>query len=179
MQKTDLYTITIPPMIQALEGLSAVLDKAISAAEAKKQDWLPFTEHEAALLNDRLIFDQFSLVRQIQTACDNAKNGTSRIAGIEAPKMEDNEKTFAELKTRIANTITYLRTIKPEQLVGKEDTTVILPYWPDKKFTGFDYATRYLVPNFYFHIVTAYSIIRKNGVEIGKSDFLGSIAADL
>ncbi len=174
MQETNLYTITVPPMMRTLGGLSIILDKMAAAAEAKKLEWMP-AAHEAALINDRLVFDQFPFVRQVQIACDNAKNGSARIAGIEAPKMEDNEKTVAELKARIEKTLAFLQTITPEQMIGKEAAKITLPYWPDKYFTSFDYATLYLMPNFYFHVVTAYSIVRKNGVDIGKNDFLNGL----
>lgn len=171
-QETNLYTITVPPMMNALQGLDGLLDKVSAAAQEKKLEWLPAEKHEEALLNDRLVFDQFPFVRQIQIACDNAKNGVSRIAAIEAPKMEDTEKTVAELKARIAKTLEYLKTIKPEQVIGKEGAQITLPYFPGKFFTGLDYATCYLMPNFYFHVVTAYSILRKNGITLGKTDFL-------
>ncbi len=127
------------------------------------------------LLQSRLVFDQFPLLHQIQVACDNAKNGSARIAGIEAPKFEDNEKTWPEMKARIEKTLAYLNTIKPEQINGREDTLVEVPHHGGKKLAAFDYATLYLMPNFYFHAVTAYSIIRKNGVEIGKSDYISNL----
>ncbi len=175
MQETNLYTITVPPMMRTLEGLSSILDKVLAAAKEKHMEWMPTEKHEAALLADRLVFDQFPFSQQVQIACDNAKNGAARISGIEAPKMEDNEKTVAELKTRIEKTLSFLKTIKPEQMIGKEAVQITLPYFPGKYFTGFDYATLYLLPNFYFHVVTAYSILRKNGIEIGKSDFLNGL----
>ena len=112
---------------------------------------------------------------QIQRVSDNAKNGIARIAGIEAPKMEDAEKTVAELQARIEKTLAFLKTIKPEQLIGREEAKVSLPYWNGKSLTGFEYATEYLMPNFYFHLVTAYSILRKNGVDVGKDDYIGGL----
>jgi len=172
MQETNLYTITVPPMMKALGALSKILDKAAAYAESKKT---PKRTFEEALLNDRLIFDQFSLLMQIQRVSDNAKNGIARIAGIEAPKMEDAEKTVAELQARIEKTLAFLKTIKPEQLIGREEAKVSLPYWNGKSLTGFEYATEYLMPNFYFHLVTAYSILRKNGVDVGKDDYIGGL----
>ena len=158
--------------MKALGALSKILDKAAAYAESKKT---PKRTFEEALLNDRLIFDQFSLLMQIQRVSDNAKNGIARIAGIEAPKMEDAEKTVAELQARIEKTLAFLKTIKPEQLIGREEAKVSLPYWNGKSLTGFEYATEYLMPNFYFHLVTAYSILRKNGVDVGKDDYIGGL----
>src|ERR1700757_1015142 len=124
MQETNLYTVTVPLFIKTLSALSGVLDKASTHAGSKQLEWHPAGMQEEALLQSRLISDQFPFVRQVQVACDNAKNGLARVAGIEAPKFEDNEKTVAELKARIDKTVAFLKTIKPEQLVGKEDGEV-------------------------------------------------------
>jgi hypothetical protein len=175
MQETNLYTVTIPPMIKALTTLSAILDKLSSHAASKQLDWHPAGLQEAALLNDRIISDQFPFVRQVQVACDNAKGAAARLAEIEVPKFEDTEKTVAELKARIDKTIAFIETIKPEQVIGKEDIKISLPFWGDKSLSGFDYVTQQLMPNFYFHVTTAYAILRKNGVNLGKSDFIGSL----
>ena len=172
--KTDLYTTTIPPMIKALKNLASILDKVTEAASQKGTDWMPAAKFEEALLNDRLIFDQFPFVRQIQMACDNGKGGGARLAGIEPPKFEDNEKTAEELKARIEKTIAFMESIKPEDVAGHEDRQVTLPYFP-QPMSAFGYATEYLLPNFYFHVTTAYSILRKNGVGIGKMDYIGSL----
>lgn len=173
--ETNLYTMTVPPMRKMLANLSAILDKAAAHAASKAEGRLTPEVHLDALLSQRLVFDQFDARRQIQIASDNAKNGAARLAGIEAPVFEDTEKTAAELKERLAKTIAFLDSIKPEQMVGQEDRQVTLPYWPDKPMTAFGYATEYLLPNFYFHAVTAYSILRKNGVDLGKADYIGSI----
>src|SRR3989344_3653166 len=175
MQETTLYTITVPPMLKALDALSKLLDKASAHAESKGTERHPGAKHLESLLNDRLVFDQFSFIRQVQIACDNAKGGAARLAEIEMPKYEDNEKTVSELKARIEKTITFLKTIEPEKIIGKEGIKVSLPYFQKKYFTGFEYATEYLIPNFYFHIVTAYSILRKNGVDIGKKDYINGL----
>ena len=167
-QETNLYTVTIPPMMKALEALSKILDKAAAYAESKKA---PKWSFEEALLNDRLIFDQFPLANQIRIACDNAKGGAARLAEVEIPAFD--EKTIAELQARIEKTLAFLKTIKPEQIIGKEGIKVSLSYWDGKSLTGFEYATQYLIPNFRFHVVTAYAILRKNGVPIGKSDYIG------
>ena len=171
-QKTDLYTITIPPIAKALTALSKILDKAAAYAESKKT---PKRSFEEALLNDRLVFDQFPFAAQVRIACDNAKGGAARLAEIEIPKFEDDEKTIAELQARIEKTLAFLKTIKPEQVIGKEGIEVSLPYWDGKHTTGFEYATQYLMPNFRFHVVTAYAILRKNGVPLGKSDYIGAL----
>jgi len=171
-QKTDLYTITIPPIAKALTALSKILDKAAAYAESKKT---PKRSFEEALLNDRLVFDQFPFAAQVRIACDNAKGGAARLAEIEIPKFEDDEKTIAELQARIEKTLAFLKTIKPEQVIGKEGIEVSLPYWDGKHTTGFEYATEYLMPNFRFHVVTAYAILRKNGVPLGKSDYIGAL----
>ena len=175
MAEMNFYTATVPPMMKALGALSKILDKAAAHAASKATERRPASYFEAALLNDHLIFDQFSLLMQIQRVSDNAKNGIARIAGIEAPKMEDAEKTVAELQARIEKTLAFLKTIKPEQLIGREEAKVSLPHWNGKSLTGFEYATEYLMPNFYFHLVTAYSILRKNGVDVGKDDYIGGL----
>src|SRR6185312_1875843 len=168
MQETNLYTVTVPAFIKTLTALSGVLDKAAGHAEGKQLEWHPKGMQEDALLTSRLISDQFPFVRQVQVACDNAKGGSARIAGIEPPAFEDNEKTIAELKARIDKTVAFLKTIKPEQVIGQEERKISLPYWKDKHMTAFGYATNYLLPNFYFHVTSAYSILRSNGVQIGK-----------
>jgi len=169
---TNLYTVTIPPMMKALTALDKILDKAAAYAESKKT---PKRSFEEALLNDRLIFDQFPLASQVRIACDNAKGGAARLAEAEIPSFEDNEKTVAELQARIEKTLAFLKTIEPEQVVGKEAVKVSLPYWDGKHTTGFEYATEYLMPNFFFHVVTAYAILRKNGVPLGKNDYIGGL----
>ncbi len=175
MEKTNLYSITIPPMMKSLEALAALLDKMSKHADGKQLSWQAPKAQEEAFLQSRLIVDQFPFVRQVQIACDNAKGGAARLAEIEIPKYEDNEKTAEDLKARIAKTLEFLKSIKPEQVAGKEGVKVSLPYWGGKSLDGFDYATNYLMPNFYFHVATAYSILRKNGVEIGKADYMGPL----
>ena len=161
--------------MKALQALSKLLDKAAAHAEAKGTDWLPGSKHMEALLNDRLVFDQFDLKRQIQITCDNAKGAAARLAEIEVPKYEDTEKTVEELKARIEKTLAFVKTVKPEQIIGKENIRVTLPYFAKRYFTGFEYVTEYLIPNFYFHVATAYSILRKNGINIGKDDYIGGL----
>lgn len=175
MQQTNLYNVTIPPMMKALKALSAILDKAMAHASTKGSERHPAEKRMEDLLNERLVFDQFSLMRQIQITCDQAKGGVARLGEMEVPKIEDNEKTLEEIKARIETTIKILEGVKPEQINGKEEIKITLPYFPTKYLTGFDYAVEYLMPNFYFHYTTAYSILRKNGVDVGKADFVGGL----
>lgn len=172
MEQTNLYTTTIAPMIKGLRALKEILAKAATHADTKKQPWATF---EHALLGDHMIFDQFPLLRQIQITCDTAKGAAGRLAEVEVPKHEDNETTIAELITRIDKTLAFVESIKEDQIVGKEGIKVTISYYPGKYMTGFGYATEYAVPNFYFHLGTAYNLLRKNGVELGKNDFLGSL----
>lgn len=175
MQETNLYTISIPPMTKSLRALSGILDKLTKHADGKQLSWQPAGMQEEALMQSRLIADQFPFVRQVQIACDNAKGCAARLAEIENPKHEDTEKTVAELKARIDKTISFIEGVKPEQIIGKEALRVGSPYWGEKTLSGYEYVNFYLLPNFYFHIATAYSILRKNGVDLGKADFIGDI----
>jgi hypothetical protein len=175
MEKTNLYSISIPPMVKAFKALSAILDKAVAHSETKASERQPGSKHMEALLNERLVFDQFPLVRQVQIASDQAKGTMGRLAEIEVPKFEDNEKTVEELKARIEKTISFLESIKPEQIIGKEEMKLPFAYDPTKYLTGLESVTEYLLPNFFFHVTTAYAILRKNGVNIGKSDFTGGL----
>lgn len=172
MQETNLYTVTIPPLVKALTALKGILEKAKAHTDTKKLSWMDF---EHALLTDKLVFNQFDFKKQVQVACDNAKGAAARLAEVEVPKHEDNEATFADLVARIDKTLEFVKTIKPGQVIGKEGIKVTLPYWKDKHMTGFEYATEYVIPNFYFHITTAYAILRKNGVDIGKDDYMGGL----
>ena len=171
--ETNLYTITLPPMMKALGALDKMLDKVSDLSAKMASERRPASYFENALLQSRLVFDQFPLVQQIQIACDNAKGCAARLAEVEVPKYVDSETTVAELKARIAKTLAFLDTIKPEQIIGKDNIKVVLPYFAPKHLSGFDYVTAYLIPNFYFHVTTAYSILRANGIQIGKADFAG------
>jgi hypothetical protein len=121
----------------------------------------------------------FALVRQVQVACDQAKNGTSRLAGVEPPRYEDTETTLEQIKERIAKTLAYLKTLDAKAIDGASDREIIFPAGPDKKrkMKGSDYLNHYMMPNFYFHITAAYAIARNFGVDVGKRDFLGTIPA--
>ena len=170
--KTSFYAMIYPQMIRSLEALSDVLKKAEAHAATRKTEHLNF---ESALLNDRIIFDQFPLVRQVQIATDQVKNSIKRITGKEVPVFEDTETTFAQLQERIAKTLDLARAVSADEVNDKEDGRVSLPYWGGKSLSTYDYVTMYLIPNFYFHLTTAYAIIRKNGSPVGKSDFTGPL----
>ena len=173
--KGNLYSMTIPPMEKSCEALSRILDKARAAAAQKATARRPAAYFEERLLRSQIIFDQFPFLMQIQRVSDNAKNGAARLAGVEAPPMEDTEKTIEELKNRLEKTITFLDSIKESDVIARENEPVTLPYWDGKNTSVFEYATEYLMPNFYFHYVTAYSILRGNGIEIGKDDYIGPL----
>ena len=145
-----------------------MLDKAAGYADSKKFDM-------AVLLDSRLAPDQFPLTRQIQIVCDTAKLGASRLTGKPAPIQEDNEKTLSEVRARIASVITYLETFNVEDYKNAATITVTQPRWEGKTLTGEQYAIHHVIPNFYFHVTTAYSILRHNGVDVGKKDFLGTL----
>ncbi len=162
-----MFDATILPLKRALTNLSAILQKGEAYADAKK------VEH-AVLLNARLFPDMYPLTRQVQIATDMSKGAAARLAGLEIPKYEDNETTFAELQARITKTIAFLASIKPVQLEGSETREVIITVRKvDLKFKGQDYLLKWVNPNVYFHVTTAYNILRHNGVELGKADFLG------
>jgi len=153
---------------KTLGNLSAILDVANQYSEAKKLD-------PSVLLNSRLIADQFNLIRQVQIACDSAKLAAARLAGKEAPVHEDKEQTVAELKTRIESVQAYLKTFKADDFKGFEERKITQPRWEGKWLTGSDYLHQHAVPNVYFHVTTAYAILRANGVDIGKKNYLGEM----
>ena len=165
----SMYAASIPPMIRSLTNLKVIIEKVVVHAEAKKID-------PSVLINARLYPDMFPLVRQVQIATDVAKGAVSRLADIEVPKYEDNESTFSEIVARIDKTISLLKSFKSDQINGSEDKTIALPMH-DKtvNFQGLPYLLDFVLPNVYFHVATVYAILRHNGVEIGKKDFLGSI----
>lgn len=165
----SMYQASVPPMIHSLSNLRVILKKADAFVEAKKID-------PSVLINARLYPDMLPLSRQVQIAADIAKRGICRLAEVESPKYEDNESTFPELMARLDKTIALLETFKPEQIDGTEDKTINLPMH-DKTLTfkGLSFLLNYVMPNVYFHVTTAYAILRHNGVEVGKQDFLGNI----
>ena len=163
----SMYQASIPAFQPMLTALAAVLDKAEAHATAKKID-------PAVLLGTRLAPDMFPLSRQIQIACDFAKGTGARLAGIENPSWADTEKTFAELRERIAKTLAFLASITPAQIDGSEGRDITMKVGPQEMhFKGQPYLINFALPNFYFHATSAYAILRANGVDLGKSDFLG------
>jgi uncharacterized protein len=153
-----------------LNALSGVLAKAEAHAAAKKID-------PSVLLNTRLSPDMFALTRQVQIATDQAKNGSSRLAGVEPPRYDDNETTIDQLKARLARTVAYLKTLDPKQIDAAADREITFPLGPTHQghMKGDDYLNHFMLPNFYFHVTTAYAILRHCGVDIGKLDFIGAI----
>jgi hypothetical protein len=156
----SMYDASIPMLVNMLGNMKAWLDKA--------------ADREGELVDARLIADMRPLTAQFQSASDSAKNGAARLAGVEMPSMPDTETTFAELKERCDKTIAFLKTITPAQLEGSESRTVEIrfPSGHGYSFTGLDYLTRFMLPNFFFHVQTAYAILRAQGVEVGKQDYL-------
>ena len=163
----SMYQASVPVFSRALNNLAAILEKAAAQAEAKKID-------PAVLIAYRLYPDMLPLARQIHIATDGAKGGVARLAGVEPPKYEDNEASFPDLIARLRKTVAYLESIKPEQIDGSEDKTVT---WKTQTTTrsmqGMPYLLSHVTPNVYFHVTTAYDILRHCGIEIGKQDFLG------
>ena len=164
----SMYQASAPRFVNTLKNLSAILDKAQAHAEAKKIE-------PSVLLNCRLYPDMFPMKRQVQVACDTAKGAVARLAGLEVPKHEDTEETFAELKARIAKTVAFIETIKSSQIDGGEDKNIHLKLGSREiDWKGMQYLLGYALPNFYFHAVTAYDILRHNGVELAKRDYIGN-----
>jgi len=163
----SMYAASIPVFQHMLRNLSHILDKGEANAQARKFD-------PAVLTVARLAPDMLPLTRQILIACDAAKLGAARISGVEAPKFEDNEATFAELKARIQKTLDYLETVPAAKMDGTEDREITFPVGRDTTRTmkAQAYLTAWVLPNFFFHVTTAYAILRHNGVDLGKSDYL-------
>jgi uncharacterized protein len=163
-----IYQWTVPQFVKILRQVHRWFDKAEAYAAEKKFD-------ANVLLTSRLAPDQFPFLRQIQGLSDQAKGYASRLAGIEPPKFEDNETTIAELRARIDKTIAYLETLDPKQYEGAADRMISLPFMPGKGLKGDDFVETFALPNFYFHATTAYAILRHNGVDVGKADFIGGL----
>nr|WP_275067061.1 DUF1993 domain-containing protein [Leptospira bandrabouensis] len=168
MNESIIFEISVQSFQRGLGNLIKILEKAEIHSETKK---FPFEN----LLNARLFPDQFPLTKQIQIACDTAKLCVARISGKDAPKHDDTETNLNELKQRIHSVIQYLDTYKEEDFKSVFEIKVSQPRWEGKYLTGFEYLTHHAIPNFYFHITTAYAILRHNGVEIGKKDYLGEM----
>lgn len=163
----SMYQASVPVFIRGLTNLATILQKAAAHAQTKKID-------PAALVNARLYPDMFPLPRQVQIATDHARGAAARLAGMERPSYPDTETTFEQLQARIARTIAYLETFKAAQIDGSEDRAITVPNrGNDVPFKGQPYLLGFALPNFYFHTVTAYAILRHAGVEIGKVDYIG------
>ena len=164
----SMYDFSIPVLKRTLASLSFILGKAAGHAEGKKID-------PAVFINARLFPDMFALARQIQIATDQAKGCAARLAGVDIPKFDDSETTFGELQARIEKTIAFLDSFQAQQINGSETRDIAFQVHETKlAFKGQDYLLKWVLPNFYFHATTAYNILRHNGVDIGKRDFLGS-----
>ena len=164
----SMYQVSVPVFLQLLAGLSKNLQKTVDHANAKKID-------PNAFLGARLYPDMFPLVRQVQLAADFAKGAAARLAGVDVPKYADSEASFEELQERIAKTVAFLKEFKPAQIDGSEDRDITVTVG-GKPVTskGQQYLLFSAMPNFYFHVTTAYALLRHNGVEIGKRDFMGN-----
>jgi uncharacterized protein len=164
----SMYQTSVPRFANMLKNLSAILDKAQAHAEGRKID-------PAVLLSSRLYPDMFPMKRQVQIACDTAKGAVARLAGVEVPKHEDSEETIAELKARIAKTIDFIQTVRPAQIDGSEEKGIHLKLGArEVDYKGMQYLLGHALPNFYFHVTTAYGILRHNGVELAKRDYLAN-----
>ena len=164
----SMYPISVPVFIKHLNGIAGCVRKAQALYAEKKYD-------EATLLSYRFYPDMFSFARQVQVATDHAKSCTAMLAGVDAPKYEDNEKSLAELAARVEKTVAWLESVKPAQLDGSEGKDVTVKT-RDRELSmkGIDLLLHRSMPNFYFHVTTAYDIMRHHGVEIGKRDFMGN-----
>lgn len=164
----SMYDASVPVFIQMLESLKEILKKASAHAENRNINPL-------ALTQARLYPDMLPLISQVQIAGDTAKGCASRLAGYQPPVYEDNEQTFPELIDRISKTVDFLKTIKREEVDGTEENTIDYPHHGGtKSLAGLPYLLHRSLPNFFFHITTAYAILRHNGLELGKSDFIGT-----
>ena len=165
----SMYQASVPRIINMLGNLSRIIEKAQAHADAKKID-------PAAIIYFRLYPDMFSLCRQVQIATDTAKSVVARLAGADIPAYEDNERSFDDLKARIAKTIAFVETFTPAQIDGTEDKDIVTKRG-DKAthYKGMQFLLNHAMPNVYFHVTTAYNILRHNGVEIGKRDYLGTV----
>jgi hypothetical protein len=166
--KISMYQACVPQFVKVLGNLSGILDKAQAHVDAKKLD-------PAVLPNCRLFPDMLPMSSQVQIACDTAKGVVARLAAVEIPVHEDTEKTLADLKARIAKAVAFIQTVKPEQVDGSEEREIVIKRGDTElRFTGLQFLLGRALPNFYFHVTTAYDILRHNGVELGKRDYLGN-----
>lgn len=164
----SMYSASAPRFVNMLRNLDAILAKAQANAVARKID-------PGVLLAARLAPDMFPLLKQVQIACDHAKGAAARLAGVEVPKYEDSEQSFEDLRARIARTMAFVESFQAGQIDGSEEREIALKAGGrEMSFKGMQYLLGYALPNFYFHLVTAYNILRHNGVDIGKRDYIGN-----
>ena len=165
----SMYQASVPCFVRTLGNLSAILDKAQGHVDAKKIDPLALTSY-------RLFPDMLPMTRQVQIACDAAKGLVARLSGLENPVHEDTEKTLVELQARIAKTLAFVQSVTPAQLDGTEEKDIVVKRGDvETHYQGMQYLLGNALPNFYFHVTTAYNILRHNGIEIGKRDYLGKV----
>lgn len=163
----SMYESSVPVLIRNLNNLAAILEKGAGYASDREIEG-------AVLVNARLFPNMFPLARQVQIACDVSKGAVGRLSGVEAPKHEDTEVSFDDLQTRIKKTIEFIESVPADKIDGSEEKEIVLAAGPNEyKFRGKDYLLLFVLPNVFFHITTAYNILRHNGVDIGKMDFLG------
>jgi hypothetical protein len=164
----SMYSASVPVYVQYLSALAGVLKKAEAHCEAKKID-------PSVLVTARLYPDMFALARQVQIATDHAKGSLARLAGVAVPSFADTEASFADLQARVAKTLDFVKSFKPEQIDGSDDKDIVLDIHGNKfEFKGAAYLTTWALPNFFFHTTTAYAILRHSGVEVGKRDFMSA-----
>lgn len=166
----SMYSASVPILVRALDNLQSWFDKAEAFAAARKFD-------PQVLLAARLAPDMLPFTKQVQIACDSAKFGVARLSGVEAPKFDDTEVSLADLRQRIAKTLEYIRSVPAQRLDGTEDKDIVVPR-RDGSMTlkGEFYLKHYVLPNVFFHVTTAYALLRHNGVDLGKGDFLGAMS---
>jgi len=166
--KISMYQASVPRLANLLENLSRILDKAQAHVDAGKTDM-------ATLMDYRLAPDMYPFSKQVQIACDKTRSVVARLAGVEVPYYSDDEKTLAELQVRIARTVEFVGSVPPERIDGTEDKAIVLPVTgKETRYSGLQLLLGHSMPNVFFHAVTAYNILRQNGVAIGKRDFLGN-----
>ena len=164
----SMYQASVPRFVNILGNLSNILDKAQAHVDAKKIDG-------ATLTNYRLFPDMLPMTTQVQIACDAAKGVVARLSGVDAPVFEDNEKTLADLKARIGKTIAFIQSVSATQIDGTEDKEIVIKRGDkETRYKGMQFLLGHATPNFYFHVTTTYNILRHNGIEIGKRDYLGN-----
>ncbi len=166
--KISMYQASAPRFLNILGNLSAILDKAQAHVEARKIDPLVLTSY-------RLYPDMLPMRSQVQIACDTAKGVVARLAGVPIPVHEDTEQSILELKARIAKAVAFIQSVKPEQIDGTEDKEIVIKRGDkETRYTGMQFLLGHATPNFYFHVTTCYNILRHNGVELGKRDYIGN-----